>query len=105
MPFGLKNAPFFFPKIMSNLLGDLDFVKIFLDGLLIFSKNYKQHIIHLEKVLDILCKHNIIINIEKSNFIQNEVTYLGQIINKEGTKPDTSRVNTLSLREPKTRKE
>ena len=53
MPFELTNAPTQFMNMMNDLLGDyLDrFVFIFLDDILVYSINMKEHAEHLEKVL------------------------------------------------------
>lgn len=56
MPFGLTNSPKTFQRAMRNLLGHFSFVKIFLDDILIHSKDYKEHMEHLLKVFEVLKK-------------------------------------------------
>lgn len=91
MPFGLTNAPRTFQKSMKRMFDDLDYVKVFLDDLLIHSANDEQHFLHLKTVMDRLLDNNIKINFEKSTFCKREVTYLGRIISKEGIRADLSR--------------
>ncbi|KAG0440573.1 Retrovirus-related Pol polyprotein from transposon [Dictyocoela muelleri] len=93
VPFGLSNAPRIFQRAMGYMFEGLDFVKVFLDDILIFSATTEKHEQNVEKVLEILQKNNASINFEKSNFFQKEVTYLGNIISSLGIRPDTSRVN------------
>lgn len=104
MPFGLTNAPRTFQKTMNRILEDLDFVKIYLDDILIHSKNIYEHLDHLNTVLRKLQEANASINFEKSKFGEKEVTYLGNIINKDGIRPDTSRIKTFNNFIPKNKK-
>ncbi|ORD99557.1 POL3 [Hepatospora eriocheir] len=95
MPFGLSNTPGTFQRAMNLLLGNLDFVKIYLDDILIASKDLSEHKRHLKTVIEILNKHQVSINYDKSSFLLQEVKYLGQIINGNGIRPDTSRISKL----------
>ncbi len=92
MPFGLSNAPRTFQRSMQSLLNGLQFVKIFLDDILIFSPNQETHRLHLEKVFNCLVKANVKINYSKSSFFLNEVKYLGLIINQNGVKCDINKL-------------
>ena len=51
LPFGLKNAPSHFSKIMFQALGDLNFVKIYLDDITIHSLDFESHLSHIQQVL------------------------------------------------------
>ena len=52
LPFGLKNAPAEFQRIMQSVLGDLNFVKVYLDDIVVHSKTVDDHFSHLEIVLN-----------------------------------------------------
>lgn len=91
MPFGLSNAPSVFQRAMEALLGQLDYVKIFVDDVLIFSPSWELHKEHLQTVLQILQTKGASINFDKSHFAKHEVTYLGIIISRTGIKADISR--------------
>ncbi|EER16707.1 reverse transcriptase, putative, partial [Perkinsus marinus ATCC 50983] len=52
MPFGLHDAPATFQKLMEDILGDLPFVKIYLDDILIFSPDMETHVRHLRVVFE-----------------------------------------------------
>ncbi|KAG0437949.1 Retrovirus-related Pol polyprotein from transposon 17.6 [Dictyocoela muelleri] len=92
MPFGLKNASRTFQKAMIRLLGDNDFVKIFINDILVHSPDYDTHVEHVAQTLNTLKSNKISINFDKSRFFQDQVTYLGHIVDKNGTKPDISRL-------------
>lgn len=104
MPLGLKNAPRTFQKAMNCLLGHFDFVKIFLDDILIHSPNYNEHVKHLTEILLTLKGNNIAINFDKSRFLQNQVVYSGHIVDKNGTRPDVSRPIPFEKLVPNTKK-
>ena len=66
MPFSLKNAPSIFQRKMDNIFRDNDsFVAVYIDDILVFSKNKKKHIGHLQIVLKKFEEHGIIISKSK----------------------------------------
>ncbi|KAG0435920.1 Transposon Tf2-6 polyprotein, partial [Dictyocoela muelleri] len=105
MPFGLTNAPRTFQKAMNKMLGDFEFVKIFLDDILIHSPDAETHENHLIQVLSKLKESNVSINFDKSRFFKTEVVYLGHKIDKNGTRADTSRLLPFEKIIPKTKKQ
>ena len=61
MPFGLKSTPSIFQRKMNNIFRDNDsFVVVYIDDILVFRKNKKQHIGHLQIVLKKFEEHGII---------------------------------------------
>ena len=74
---------FIFQKAITACLGDLPYVNIYIDDILIFSKSIEDHYEHLKSVFDILLKNNICINYDKSVFAQSEVQYLDRIISAD----------------------
>lgn len=80
MPFGLCNAPRTFQRIMQNISGRLNYLKIFLDDILIHSSNEEDHVKHVKTIIDILHVNEISINFEKSSFGLEKVRYLGIFI-------------------------
>ncbi len=87
MPFGLKNSPRTFQRAMGNILNHLPYVKVFLDDILVYSRTINEHEQHLEEVLKLLSQSGATINKEKSRFFQNEVEYLGYVLNEKGIHP------------------
>ena len=81
MPFGLKNASLVFQRKMDNIFRDNDsFVAIYIDDILVFSKNKKKHIRHLQIVLKKFDRHGIIISKSKMQLFQQTIEFLGVII-------------------------
>lgn len=100
MPFGLTNAPRTFQRVMNTILGDLFYVKIYLDDILIHSKSIQEHVLHLKTVFQRLTTADASINFEKSNFAQYSVKYLGNEISEKGIKPDVRRVGVYNKLRP-----
>ncbi|GBG78910.1 hypothetical protein CBR_g28624 [Chara braunii] len=97
MPFGLCNAPGTFQHAMHRIFHDYmdKFVIVYLDDILIFSKNIEEHVAHLDKVLSLLRQHKFKINGEKCEFGRTRVLYLGHEISAEGLKPDDAKVASI----------
>ena len=94
-PFGLRNAPATFQRMMQQLFGGADFVLVYLDDVVIFSRNYSTHIQHLETVFERLAKHGLKIKISKCHFMQPQVKLLGHIVGREGIRTDPEKVRAI----------
>lgn len=108
MPFGLKNAPSTFQRIMDNILGDLqgNNVLCYMDDIIVFSTSLQEHIIDLQKVFIKLRNANLKIQVDKTHFCQKQIGFLGHIITPEGVKPNPSKIEAIkNINLPKTQKE
>ena len=97
MPFGLTNAPAQFMNMMNDLLGDyLDrFVLIFLDNILVYSANVKEHAEHLAKVLQVLRKYRLYAKASKCEIFKHLVEFLGQQICGGGMTPTEAKLKAV----------
>ncbi|GBG87010.1 hypothetical protein CBR_g44464 [Chara braunii] len=95
MPFGLTNAPATFQRCMNDLFRPwLDnFVVVYLDDILVFSKTLQEHQGHLRQVLEKLREANFTINAKKCEWAKTQVLYLGHILDGDGIKPEDSLAN------------
>ncbi len=84
MPFGLKNAPVFFQRVMDQVLEGVDFLKCYIDDVLMHSKGLLQHLAHLEELFKRLHKVNMKIHPRKCEFVITSVIYLGHRILPNG---------------------
>jgi hypothetical protein len=75
MPFGLKNAPVFFQRIMDQVLKGADFMKCYIDDVLVQSKGFLQHLAHLEELFKRLHEVNMKIHPKKCEFVVTSVIY------------------------------
>ncbi len=94
MPFGLTNAPAVFQRLMQRVLMGLnpedgpDFVSVYIDDILVFSRTISEHLRHLQLVLERLKEAGLKLKPTKCHFIREEVEYLGHIITPQGLKPN-----------------
>ncbi|GMI83616.1 hypothetical protein HRI_002030900 [Hibiscus trionum] len=105
MPFGLTNAPSTFCTLMNKVLSPfLDrFVVVYLDDIVIYSKTFHEHLMHLRKVLQVLRENELYIKREKCSFAQQEVPFLGHIIGGGKIRMDPSKVRAIDDWEPPTK--
>ena len=94
LPFGLTNAPATFMAFMNNILGHfLDkFVVVFLDDILIYSRNADEHMVHLRSVLQKLREHRLFAKRSKCDFFLSEVEFLGHMVTADGIKMDGHKI-------------
>ncbi|GAU50224.1 hypothetical protein TSUD_141520 [Trifolium subterraneum] len=94
MPFGLTNAPTVFMDYMNRIFQPyLDkFVVIFIDDILIYSKDPQEHAEHLRIVLNILREKQLYAKFSKCEFWLSEVKFLGHVISQGGVYVDPSKV-------------
>ncbi|WVZ93199.1 hypothetical protein U9M48_039199 [Paspalum notatum var. saurae] len=94
MSFGLTNAPAFFMYMMNSVfMNELDkFVVVFIDDILVYSKNKKEHEEHLRIVLSRLREHKLYAKFSKCAFWLNEVAFLGHVLSEKGVAVDPSKV-------------
>jgi len=80
MPFGIKNALVFFQRMMDQVLEGANFLKCYIDAVLVHSKGLLQHLVHLEELFKKLHKVNMKIHPKKCEFVVTSVVYLGHRI-------------------------
>ena len=97
MSFGLTNAPPTFSRLMNSIFMEyLDkFVVVYLDDILIYSKNEEEHVEHLRLVLEKLREHRLYAKFSKCEFWLPEVTYLGHVISGKGIDVNPERVKAV----------
>lgn len=84
LPFGVKTAAAIFQKTMENFLRDIPFVVVYQDDITVTGKNMEEHINTLRLVLQKLKSAGLKLNINKSIFFQQKISYLGFNIDKNG---------------------
>ena len=97
VPFGLTNAPATFMCLMNSVFSKyLDkFVLVFLDGILIYSKNEEEHEENFRLTLQLLKEHQLYAKLSKCDFYKDRIQYLGHIMSEEGIFVDPEKIEAI----------
>ncbi len=101
MPFGLTNAPSVFQRLMQVVLMGLnpdsgpDFVSVYIDDVLVFSRSLKEHIDHLCLVIQQIQEAGLKLKPSKCSFVREEVGYLGHILTPDDAKTNPKLVQAV----------
>jgi len=97
MPFGLRNAPSVFQRFIQDILDQVigTCVQVYLDDIIIYSKNINEHVNHVKLVLSLLIKNGLYAKLEKCEFHVKETTFLGFTISVNGLTMDRDKVKSV----------
>nr|GEV15777.1 putative reverse transcriptase domain-containing protein [Tanacetum cinerariifolium] len=97
MPFGLTNAPAVFMDLMNRVCEPyLDkFAIVFIDDILIYSKDEKEHEEHLKTILELLKKEELYAKFSKCEFWIPKVQFLGHVIDSQGIHVDPAKIESV----------
>jgi hypothetical protein len=101
MPFGLTNAPSVFQRLMQRVLLGLnpeegpDFVYVYIDDVLVFSRTLDDHLEHLGRVIRRIQEAGLKLKPSKCHFLRTEVECLGHMITPQGLKTNPALVSAV----------
>ncbi|MEL7521519.1 MAG: reverse transcriptase family protein, partial [Cyanobacteria bacterium J06553_1] len=97
MPFGLRNAPTTFSRLMDLVLKGIKgvFVLSYLDDIIVYSKNEKEHLRHLEQVLTRLQTAGLKLRLSKCEFFKKRLQFLGHVVDATGVHTQSDKINKV----------
>ena len=97
MPFGLTNAPAAFMDLMNRVFHPylIQFVVVFIDDILVYSKDAQEQEHHLRIVLQILRENKLFSKLSKCDFWLKEVSFLCHIVSVEGIRVDPVKIEVF----------
>ena len=96
MPFGLKNAAQAFQRLMDTVCYGLEFAFVYIDDILVASKDIETHKQHLCLLFQRLQEHGLVINVSKCQFGRNSLDFLGHRITRAGIMPLPEKVDAIT---------
>ncbi|KAI2646638.1 Transposon Tf2-8 polyprotein [Labeo rohita] len=97
MPYSLSISPFVFQTFMNGVFWEFlhRFVMVYIDDVLIYSRNMDEHRQHVQQVLLKLRQHHLYLKLEKCEFHKPSVQFLGYIISAEGVQMDQGKIHAI----------
>ncbi|GBG79852.1 hypothetical protein CBR_g30117 [Chara braunii] len=98
MQFGLTNAPATFQRTMNDIFRDIleQYVLVYLDDILVYSRTLEEHLRHLRDVLDRLRRHGFYAKLSKCRFAQHKVDFLGHYVSDQGLHMDDAKITAIA---------
>ena len=96
MPFGMKNSPATFQRLVNNVICGLDGCDAYIDDVIIYSDSWSDHLQRIRQFFDRLSKAKLTVNLAKTEFCHASVTFLGHLVGQGQVKPLEAKVNAIS---------
>lgn len=96
MPFGLRNAPATFQRLMRTVLGDIDNCEVYLDDIVVYSATWSDHVKTLHEIFSRLKSTSLTLNLAKCEFGKAIVSYLGKKVGQGQVHPVEAKVQVIS---------
>ena len=106
MPFGLRNGPSVFQRLMDNLLHkDKEYSQVYIDDIAVFSTTWEEHCHHIGVVLSRLQEAGLTANVSKCQWAQTQVEFLGHVVGMGKVSPADLKVKAVKdFQMPRTKK-
>ncbi|XP_063586255.1 uncharacterized protein LOC134763618 [Penaeus indicus] len=105
LPFGMRNAPATFQRLMNFLTAGLEGVRCYLDDLVVWSSSWEDHLIRLRALFSTLAEANLTVNLMKSEFGHAHVIFLGHVVGQGQLAPVAAKIEAVQqYPTPSTRK-
>jgi hypothetical protein len=96
LPMGYVNSMALFTRLMdTSMIGLGDFVSVYVDDLIVYSRTWTDHLQHLDRVFHRLHKAGLKVNLAKCAFAREEVPFLGHLVTRQGIRMDPAKVAAI----------
>ena len=95
MPFGMKNAPATFKRMINKLVGQIEGCEAYIDDVVVYSDSWEDHLICLRRVLTKFAEVNLTVNLAKSELGHAKVTFLGHMVGSGWVKPLRAKIQSI----------
>ncbi|MES9950010.1 MAG: RNase H-like domain-containing protein [Candidatus Thiodiazotropha sp.] len=96
MPFGMKNSPATFQRLVNMIIAGLDGCKAYIDDAIIYSDTWDKHLGIIRDFFDRLSEAKLTINLDKSEFCHAHVTFLGHVVGQGKVTPVDAKVQVIN---------
>ena len=96
-PFGLAQALTYSQRLVNEVLTPFDFAFGYLDDIIVYSPDVKTHLHQLKLVFERLCKADLRLKMEKCNFLNKHIQYLGHMISGDGITPVPEKLESIQV--------
>ncbi|GFR04516.1 retrovirus-related Pol polyprotein from transposon 17.6 [Trichonephila clavata] len=95
MTFGFRNATQSFQRFLDSLFRDLSYCFVYIDDILIASRNLDEHISNLKEIFQRLTENGLVLKISKCISAKPEVGFLGHHVSASGILLTTERIQSI----------
>ena len=95
-PFGMKNSPATFQRLINNVIAGLDGCEAYIDDIIIYSETWEDHLRIMRSFFERLTEAKLTVNLAKSEFARARVTYLRHVVGQGQAKPVDAEVKVIS---------
>ncbi|XP_076033590.1 uncharacterized protein LOC143020752 [Oratosquilla oratoria] len=95
LPFGLRNAPSTFQRLMNFLTTGLEGVRCYLDDIVVFGDTWEEHLDRLRALFVVLAAHSLTVNLAKSEFGHAQITFLGHVVGRNEVRPVAAKIAAI----------
>lgn len=103
---GISTAPDKFKACMQKIFGDLPFVVVYLDDLLVYSNTESEHLEHLRVLFERLANYDVTLNGKKCHVLRKSFDYIGFTLTAQGIQPQAKKIQAINkIAVPRNKKE
>ena len=96
MPYGLKNAPATFQRLMNRVVDGIPNCSVYIDDVIIYDTVWEDHLNHVERLVSRLEEAGLVVNLSKCEFVKAEVQYLGYIVGHGRVVPPQAKIEAIN---------